>query len=108
MYYTSEGPNVKRFNVCNNTQMPDFNSAPLPDPVGGAQQFSLLPGGGMLVADFNTIARLDASGNLVRTYDAPANNCLARHGARSRRHIVLGQQLVRIVRNAFSTSRRAV
>ena len=75
MYYTSEGPNVKRFNVCTNTQMPDFNSAPLPDPVGGAQQFSLLPGGGMLVADFNVIARLDASGNLVRTYDAPANNC---------------------------------
>jgi uncharacterized protein (TIGR03437 family) len=75
MYYTSEGPNVKRFNVCSNTQMPDFNSAPLPDPVGGAQEFSLLPGGGMLVADFNTIARLDASGNLVRTYDAPANAC---------------------------------
>jgi uncharacterized protein (TIGR03437 family) len=75
MYYTSEGPNVKRFNVCTDTQMPDFNSAPLPDPVGGAQEFSLLPGGGMLVADFNTIARLDASGNLVRTYDAPANDC---------------------------------
>jgi uncharacterized protein (TIGR03437 family) len=75
MYYTSEGPNVKRFDVCSNTQMPDFNSAPLPDPVGGAQEFSLLPGGGMLVADFNVIARLDASGNLVRTYDAPANNC---------------------------------
>ena len=75
MYYTSEGPDVKRFNVCNNTQLADFNSAPLPDPVGGAQQFSLLPGGGMLVADFSTIARLDASGNLVRTYDAPANNC---------------------------------
>jgi uncharacterized protein (TIGR03437 family) len=75
MYYTSEGPNVKRFDVCGNTQMPDFNRAPLPDPVGGAQEFSLLPGGGMLVADFNVIARLDASGNLVRTYDAPANNC---------------------------------
>jgi uncharacterized protein (TIGR03437 family) len=75
MYYTSEGPNVKRFNVCSNTQMSDFNSAPLPDPVGGAQEFSLLPGGGMLVADFNAIARLDASGNLVRTYDAPASDC---------------------------------
>jgi uncharacterized protein (TIGR03437 family) len=75
MYYTSEGPDVKRFNVCSNTQMSDFNSAPLPDPVGGAQEFSLLPGGGMLVADFNVIARLDASGNLVRIYDAPANDC---------------------------------
>ena len=75
MYYTSEGPNVKRFNVCTNTQMSNFNSAPLPDPVGGAQQFALLPGGGMLVADFNVIARLDASGKLVTTYDTPTNNC---------------------------------
>jgi uncharacterized protein (TIGR03437 family) len=75
MYYTSEGPNVKRFNVCSNTQMSDFNSAPLPDPVGGAQQFSPLPGGGMLIADFSVIARLDASGNLVRTYNAGAGNC---------------------------------
>jgi uncharacterized protein (TIGR03437 family) len=75
MYYTSEGPNVKRFDVCSNTQMSDFNSAPLPDPIGGAQAFSLLPGGGMLIADFNVIARLDPSGNFVRTYDAPANDC---------------------------------
>jgi uncharacterized protein (TIGR03437 family) len=75
MYYTSEGPNVKRFNVCTNTQMPDFNRTPLPDPAGGAQEFSLLPSGGMLVADFNVIARLDTSGNLVRTYDAPGNDC---------------------------------
>jgi uncharacterized protein (TIGR03437 family) len=75
MYYTSEGADVKRFNVCSNTQMPDFNTAPLPDPVGGAQQFALLPGGGMLVADFSVIARLDASGNLVRTYNAGASNC---------------------------------
>ena len=75
MYYTSEGPDVKRFNVCGNTQMSNFNSAPLPDAVGGAQEFSLLPGGGMLVADFSVIARLDASGNFVRTYHAAANNC---------------------------------
>jgi len=74
MYYTSAGPNVKRFNVCTNTQMPDFNTAPLPDPVGGAQEFSLLPGGGMLVANFGVIARLDASGNLVTTYNTPAGN----------------------------------
>jgi len=73
MYYTSEGPNLKRFDVCSNTQMSNFNSAPLPDP-GGAHQFSLLPGGGMLVANFEVIARLDASGNLVRTYNAPAGN----------------------------------
>lgn len=73
MYYTSEGTNVKRFNVCTNTQMPDFNTAPLPEAIDGAHQFALLPGGGLLVADFSVIARLDASGNLVRTYNAPAN-----------------------------------
>jgi uncharacterized repeat protein (TIGR01451 family) len=73
MYYTSEGPDVKRFNVCTKTQMPDFNTAPLPDGIEGAQQFALLPGDGLLVANFSVIARLDASGNLVRTYDAPGD-----------------------------------
>jgi hypothetical protein len=46
-----------------------------PTPVGGAQQFTLLPGGGMLVADFSVIADLDASGNFVRTYGAPSGSC---------------------------------
>jgi uncharacterized protein (TIGR03437 family) len=75
MYYTSEGPDVKRFNVCTNTQMPNFNSAPLPDTVDGAYGLALLPGGGMLIADFSVIARLDASGNFVRTYNAPGGGC---------------------------------
>jgi uncharacterized protein (TIGR03437 family) len=75
MYYTSEGPDVKRFDVCSNTQMPNFNTAPLPDAVSGAQQFSPLPGGGMLVADFSVIASLDASGNLARTYGASGGHC---------------------------------
>ena len=65
---------MKQFNVCTNAQMSNFNGAPLPDPVGGAQQFSLFPGGGMLVADFAVIARLDASGKLVATYNTPAGN----------------------------------
>ena len=75
MYYTSEGADVKQFNVCSNTQMPNFNSAPLPDAVEGGQQFSPLPGGGILVADFSVIAMLDASGNLVRTYGASSGHC---------------------------------
>ena len=73
MYYTSQGRNVKRFNVCTNTQMSDFNSTPLPEALDGAHQLARLPGGGMLVADFSVIAHLDASGNLVRTYNAPAD-----------------------------------
>jgi uncharacterized protein (TIGR03437 family) len=73
MYYTSEGPDVKRFNVCANTQMANFNTAPLPDPVGAAMV--LLPGGGMLVANSSVITRLDASGNFVSTYASPGNGC---------------------------------
>jgi uncharacterized repeat protein (TIGR01451 family) len=72
MYYTSQGPSVKRFNVCTHTQMSDFNNTPLPDAIGGAHRLAFLPGGGMLVANFAVISRLDASGNLMRTYDAPA------------------------------------
>jgi uncharacterized protein (TIGR03437 family) len=75
MYYTSEGPNVKRFNVCNNTAIANFNNAPLPDTAGGAQQFTQLPGGGMLIADFSVIADLDASGNFVRAYGVSSGNC---------------------------------
>jgi uncharacterized repeat protein (TIGR01451 family) len=73
MYYTSQGRNVKRFNVCTNRQMSDFNLSPLPEAIDGAHQMARLPGGGLLVADFSVIALLDASGNLVRTYDAPAD-----------------------------------
>jgi uncharacterized repeat protein (TIGR01451 family) len=72
MYYTSQGPSVKRFNVCTHTQMSDFNNLPLPDSIGGAHRLAFLPDGGMLVANFAVIARLDASGNLMRTYNAPA------------------------------------
>jgi len=73
MYYTSEGPDVLRFNVCTNMQMSNFNTAPLPDPVAGA--FALLPGGGMLIANTSVITSLDASGNFVRTYGAFGNTC---------------------------------
>jgi len=59
---------VKRFDVCNGVQMTDFNSVPLPDSVDGAQGVSLLPGGGMLVADVSVIARLSAAGILTTTY----------------------------------------
>ncbi len=67
MYYTSEGVSVKRFNVCTNTQLPDFTTGL---PGIAAYAFRLLPDGGMLVADSIEIVRLDASGNVVQTYDA--------------------------------------
>ncbi len=69
-FYTSgTTANVKRFDVCRNVQLPDFNTAPLPDP--SAKVLRRLPDGGLLVTNVSAIVRLDASGNLVQTYDVP-------------------------------------
>jgi uncharacterized protein (TIGR03437 family) len=73
LYYTSDGPDVKRFDVCTNAQLTNFNTVPLPDGVAGA--IALLPTGGMLVANFSVITRLDSGGAFVRTYDSGSNNC---------------------------------
>jgi outer membrane protein assembly factor BamB len=67
--YTSRSANVKRFDVCARTQLPDFNTAPLPGPAAYAVR--VLPDGGVLVADVSAVVRLDASGNLVQTYGVP-------------------------------------
>lgn len=71
MFYTSQGPNVKRFNVCTNQQLPDFNVAPLPG--GQVQDLRILPDGGVLVASGTVIARLDATGALIQTYSVPGD-----------------------------------
>lgn len=70
MFYTSQGFNVKRFNVCSNLQLPDFNTAPIPS--GEAWGLRTLPDGGVLVACRTMIARLNAAGDLVQTYDVPS------------------------------------
>jgi hypothetical protein len=66
MFYTSMGPNVKRYDVCAETQLPDFNAAPLPG--GETHDLRVLPDGGVLVSSGAVIARLDAGGVLTRTY----------------------------------------
>jgi Domain of unknown function DUF11 len=72
--YTSQGKAVKRFNACANTQLPDFATG-LP----GTEAFDveILLTGGALVADTQSIVRLDGSGAVVQTYDPDAaqNNC---------------------------------
>jgi len=73
MFYTSEAENIKRFNVCTNQQLPNFNTSPLPNSV--AYALRILPDGGLLVANTSAIVRLDSAGNLVRTYDATGENC---------------------------------
>jgi hypothetical protein len=74
MFYTSVGPNVKRFDMCTDTQLPDFNVAPLPG--GFTHDLRVLPDGGVLVSSGLVIARLDQFGVLARTYQVPGENTL--------------------------------
>ena len=71
MFYTSVGPNVKRFDVCANSQLPDFNAGALPGPF--THDLRVLPDGGVLVANANVITRMDSSGNVTRTYEVPGS-----------------------------------
>lgn len=72
LYYTSQGRGIHRYDVARRRQLPDF--ATLADE-GYAFGLRLLPpgdgSGGMLVADGEQIKRLDGSGEVVQTYDAP-------------------------------------
>ncbi len=65
-YYTSERSDVMRYNMCTNTQLPDFNVTPLP----GAAAFELriLSNGNVLVADSSAVVELDPNGNVIQTY----------------------------------------
>ena len=74
MFYTSVGPNVKRFDMCTDTQLPDFNVAPLPG--GFTHDLRVLPDGGVLVASGAVIARLDQFGVLTRTYEMAGESSL--------------------------------
>lgn len=72
MFYTSQGPNVKRYDVCTRKQLDDFNVVALPvDSIqgSGAQELKFVPGGGLLVANFTEIVLLDAAGVQSRVYD---------------------------------------
>ena len=69
LFYTSQGPNVKRFGVCSDRQLQDFNTAPIPGGYTGTLR--ILPDGGVLVATANEITHLSSAGALVGTYDLP-------------------------------------
>lgn len=69
LFYTSEDVAVKRFNVCTNSQLPDFATGL---PYAHAYQVQLLPDGGLLVADGSAILRLDSSGHIVQEYSSGA------------------------------------
>jgi hypothetical protein len=65
LHYTSEGGAVKQFNVCTNTQLPDFATG-LPST---CYAHRILPDGGELVACTSTVVRLDATGKAIQTYE---------------------------------------
>ncbi|MBI4169199.1 MAG: hypothetical protein HY510_04600 [Acidobacteria bacterium] len=67
LFYTSQGPNVKRYDLCSRRQLPDFNVAPVPGGYTGSLR--ILPDGGLIVATASDVTRLDSAGRAVRTYD---------------------------------------
>jgi streptogramin lyase len=71
IYYNSEGSNVHRFNVCTNTQLSDFTTAPLTG--GPAYALRILPDGGVLAANSAEVTRLDNTGAAVQHYTAPGD-----------------------------------
>ncbi|HEY6362278.1 MAG TPA: hypothetical protein VIX63_14290 [Vicinamibacterales bacterium] len=74
LFYTSWGPNVKRFDACAGVQLANFNAGPLPGL--DTQDLRVLPDGGVLVSNGQVITRLDASGAVVRTYQGPPEETL--------------------------------
>jgi hypothetical protein len=81
LFYTSEGRLIKRYDVstAGGTQLSDFADL---GNAGGSQvtlyALRLLPpgdgSGGLLVADKKDIKRLNASGDVIQTYDATNEN----------------------------------
>lgn len=67
MLYGSEGPNVKRYNVCTSTQLSDF-AGNLGSSCYAVRQRS---NGEVMVACQSKVLRLNSSGTPVMTYTAP-------------------------------------
>jgi len=71
MLYTSEGPSILRYDVCQKKQL-----APFATGLNKTLELKILPDGGVLVADLTDIVRLNSSGQRVTTYTVPNQNCL--------------------------------
>lgn len=71
LFYTSGGNLIKRFNVCTNTQLPDFVTLPVPVSYG----LRILANQDVLVAGLSSTASaiflLSPTGALLRTYTLP-------------------------------------
>jgi hypothetical protein len=73
LHYTSEGTSIKQFNVCTNTQLPDFATGL---PGGRCYGHRVLPDGGELAACTSEVVRLDPSGSVIQTYTLPGTSFL--------------------------------
>lgn len=75
LFYTSEGRRIFRYDLQNDVQLADFTTLP---GTGEAFALRLLPpfdgSGGLIVADRSEVRRLDGSGSVVQTYDAPGED----------------------------------
>jgi sugar lactone lactonase YvrE len=64
LYYTSGGTLISRFNVCTNSQMSDFATA----PSGPCYSHLVRPNGEVMVTCSDAVYRFGPSGNLLQTY----------------------------------------
>jgi WD40 repeat protein len=71
LYYNSEGTTIRRFDTATNTQLADFNVAPLPG--SSAYALRILGNGDVLVADSENDYLLDPLGNIIQTYILAGN-----------------------------------
>lgn len=85
LLYGSEGPNVKRFDVCNGLQLPDLNPIPLPESAP-VHQVRILPDGSVLAAAGDRLIRFGPAGDIVREFTIPGEDCfrgIAMHPSRT-------------------------
>jgi hypothetical protein len=71
LYYTSEGHTIKRYDLATQKQLPDFATGL---PGDEAFQLRILPDGSVLVADNQSILRLDSAGKIIQTYGYALDN----------------------------------
>jgi hypothetical protein len=72
LYYTSEGNTIRRFDVCTNTQLPDFATG-FTDPGTSPVCFALRirPNGEVMVACTDKVYRLSSAGTVLQSYPRP-------------------------------------
>jgi hypothetical protein len=74
MFYTSEGKLIKRFNVCTNTQLANFNLVALPNDAAFANKIRanhevlVVSSNDVTTPSASEVTRLDAAGNQIHHY----------------------------------------